>query len=187
MSIQPIAELDNDYLQKKEKYSKKISQELIPKIIFTPDTINKINEKIQNLSYLKNVLKFKDITVGCSINNEFMIGIQIGDNNFRFIPYNKSLVSYNDILMISIVDELVNNTKPGDNHIDLTNENIEEYIRNCIILGYIFVNKLNKKIKFFSIYQLNPIARQIVRMVFEYNNKPIPEVPEEIPEVDIQC
>ena len=46
MSIQPIAQSDNDYLLKKEKYSKKISQELIPKIIFTPDTINKINEKL---------------------------------------------------------------------------------------------------------------------------------------------
>ncbi len=187
MSIQPIVEENNDYLHKKEKYSKKISLELMPKIIFTMDTINKINNKIESLAYLKTVLKFSDIIVGCSINNEFMIGIQIGDNNFRFIPYNKSLATYNDILMLTIIDDMVNNIKPGDNNIDMTNENNDEYIRNCIILGYIFVNKLNKKIKFFSIYQLNPIARQIVKMVLEYNNKPIPEMPDDVPDLDIQC
>ena len=164
--------MDPGYKEKKDKYLSKIDK--ATEIKFTPNTLQKIKNIIEYNSFLKNVIKSNDISRGCSFNDELQIRIKIGDTAYSFIPYQKSLSTFNNISMVVELDELINNFKNGFADVDLSDdEKYGDIIQNAVILGYIFLLKLNRKIKFYSINKLNPVTKKIVQMVYEINKESI--------------
>lgn len=124
---------------------------------------------------VKEVLKANDISRGCSLNNELQIRIKIGETIHIFVPRYRTLVSYNDVSMMVELMELINNINNGLVILDLTDPSkFNGLLSNAVILGYIFLLNLNKKLKFKSINGLNPFAKRIVQMVLETNKMEIP-------------
>jgi hypothetical protein len=156
-----------DYKEKAIKYKTKTNY-LINSFNFSPNTIKLINEKITYYSFLKDVITSKSIERKCNFNEELQITIKIGDTNYVYHPSNKVLITYNDITMYWTIDELIQN---NSKEIDLSDPKYDEIIKNCVILGYIFLLKHNKAIKFFTLKKLYPFVQKIVQMVFENNKK----------------
>jgi len=162
-------------MEKQIKYSKKISQfekkykkkyEIIniPKnFIFDEKTINIINEQINYYSFLKSTLKEENI-----IKIYDSIIITIGENKFRYIKDSNCLISYQDIPMILLVNEILKNT---DNTIKLYSDDVKKntiylgFIKNCVILGYLYILNYSHIIDFNCLDDLNPITQKIVEMV----------------------
>lgn len=177
--------MEPTYKEKKDKYLGKINK--LKSIQFTNPTLDKIKDQIDFYSFLKEVLKSTDISRGCSFNNELLIKIKIGDTTHTFTPYLRTLSTFNKMSMVIDLEELNTLINNGTTQIDLSDDDkYQEIIRNAVILGYIYLLRLNKKIRFFSINRLNPIAKAIVQMVYEINKHKAEETDEDIPPED-QC
>jgi hypothetical protein len=87
--------------------------------------------------------------------------------------------------MIIETSNLIDYIKKGTTELDLSDETrYNGLLTNNVILGYIFLLNLNKKIKFKHINVLNPFAKKIVQMVLDANNVVLPT--NEINEDDIE-
>ncbi len=176
--------MEIDYKDKKDKYYEKI-EKLESSINFTPETVTKVINLINHWDFLKEVLTINDVKRGCSLNNELQIRIKIGDKIYIFVPNYRTLVTSNDISMILELMNLENRLQKNETMFDLSNDaKYKGIINNAVILGYIFLMRMNRKIKFKDIKHLNPIAKKIVEMVFDINKVAIPKEVEESKEVD---
>jgi len=156
----------NNIMQKQEN--------LKNNFIFDEKTICIINEQINYYSFLKSTLKLENITKISNINGITEINIKMGENVFRYIPYNHCIISYQDIPMILLVKNMLEFTP--DKIISLYSElnSVElnstylNFIKNSVILGYLYILNYSHIIDFNCIDDLNLVTQKIVNMVYEY-------------------
>lgn len=182
--------MDQNYKIKKEKYNKKITEKLASNITFNVETHNKIVKVIKQFNFIKNILKKKHIMRTCTINNDLQIIINIGESVMKYTPYRNGIITFNDIVEMVTTDELLDSLKVGDNELDLLANEYENIIKDAVVLGYIFLLNYEKKIKFYSIKNLNPVTKKIVEMVYKENDLAIPAIKtkNDFPDFDnVQC
>jgi len=172
----------------------KIKQSTSNNFTFNNETEEKIKKVIKYYEFLKYSLNKNTIELNTNMNDTIVIEIKIGDNYMsQLVPYNNALATDKNLTSFDKIDKLTeeiqnqeiqnqetqnqeiqnqetqNQETQNQETINMNDEMYDDIINNAVILGYIFLQKLNKKIGFCSLQKVNPVFKKIITMVLELN------------------
>jgi hypothetical protein len=154
---------------KHRKYASKIKI-FEKKALLSKETIEKIKELIDKMSYIANEIKMDSLPTNPFIKaapyGDKIIVFRVGDTLYNFRYYESTIIKYDDSEQEILMDNIKEKAERGEMNIDLTDNIYNNLIIYQIIVGYLYrcegcINKLNLP----KYEDLNKFTQNIVDLI----------------------